>query len=44
MSGSQANNKLCRLTFLDDKTNHRKHNIHECTRHNIDMHDPLNSL
>jgi len=38
----QADNKLRRQTFLDDKINLRKHNIHGPMRHDIIIHDFLN--
>jgi len=40
----QAGNKLRHQAFLDGKTNPRKHNIHEPKRHDIAMHDLLNSM
>jgi len=44
MNKMQADNKLCRQTFLDAKTNHRKHNVYGPRRHNIVVFDPLNSM
>jgi len=36
-------NKPHRQTFLDDKTNPRKRNIYGLRRHDVAMHDLLNS-
>lgn len=40
----QPNNKQCRQTFLNGKSNPHKHNIHGPMRHDITMHDLLNSI
>jgi len=43
MNTRQAGDKLRHKTFMDGKTNAHKHNIYGHTRHDIDMHDPLDS-
>jgi len=44
MTKIQAVDNLRHLVILDDKINNRKHNIHVPRIHDIDVHDPLNSM